>query len=149
MKLSKAIKLPSGRIVPAGTKLHFGNEGFGYFEGETIYASAIPQGALEAKADDKPFDYKFFLGKVLRIDDAISRTETNTMCDRYRLSKFFTDHTVKRIDEYENKELNMPIGKYYEVTLECKYANGGKSIAEGVLITPKQLIQWHNAAKSK
>lgn len=36
-----------GTIIPAGTKLQFGTEGFGYFNSLTVYRDKLPKGAIE------------------------------------------------------------------------------------------------------
>jgi hypothetical protein len=47
MKLKKSINV-GGTIIPAGTKLEIGNEGFGFYQGKTIFAKYIPTGAVES-----------------------------------------------------------------------------------------------------
>lgn len=48
MKLKNSIKTHKGTIIPAGTKLEIGYEGFGFYNGETIFAKHIPEAALES-----------------------------------------------------------------------------------------------------
>jgi hypothetical protein len=48
MKLTKAINV-QGLTIPAGTELHFSNEGIGYYNGQEIQKALIPEVATEAK----------------------------------------------------------------------------------------------------
>jgi hypothetical protein len=47
MKLKHAVQLPDELIIPAGTELHFSNEGVGYYEGREISIYGIPTYAIE------------------------------------------------------------------------------------------------------
>jgi hypothetical protein len=49
MKLTKTINV-QGTIVPAGTELHFSNEGVGYYEGVEVKKDLIPEVAVERQA---------------------------------------------------------------------------------------------------
>jgi hypothetical protein len=48
MKLTKSINV-QGTIVPAGTELHFSNEGIGYYNGIEVRRDMFPEVAIEAK----------------------------------------------------------------------------------------------------
>jgi hypothetical protein len=48
MKLTKSINV-QGTIVPAGTELHFSNEGIGYYNGIEVQRDMFPEVAIEAK----------------------------------------------------------------------------------------------------
>lgn len=52
MKTKQAFKLPSGKVVPEGTELHFSTEGQGYFDGESVELAKIPKVALEELSKD-------------------------------------------------------------------------------------------------
>lgn len=52
MTITKAFNLPDGLVVPKNTILHFGTEGYGFFEGRKIFKSKIPaEAAIESETD--------------------------------------------------------------------------------------------------
>lgn len=48
MKLKKSIRTGNGTIIPAGTVLNVGIEGFCTYKGETVFARYIPKAAIES-----------------------------------------------------------------------------------------------------
>lgn len=69
MKLKKSIRTASGKIIPAGTTLNIGVEGFCQYKGETIFKKFIPKAAIES---DDPTNNEFDSDKNFKDFESIS-----------------------------------------------------------------------------
>jgi hypothetical protein len=85
MKLTKTISV-QGTIVPAGTELHFSNEGIGYYNGQEIQKALIPEVAIEAKPGYGPDGAQAILSEIQRDGRLLGQYKPEIVNDSVLLS---------------------------------------------------------------